>query len=121
MFLLKVPIKFVNIIDSSTGRPKTVEIVDGQGNLKYHFLIHLFEAGVLIPDEYSATAFRYILKRMHALKAENNALRFEFKTIMPENVVAKQEFAGTSGSDNTRSDDEALVWLDELIEWFERH
>lgn len=118
---MKVPITFVNIIDSSTGRPKTVEIVDSQGNLKYHFLIHLFEAGVLIPDEYSATAFRYILKRIHALKVENDALRFESKTIMPENVVAKQEFAGTSGLGNTCSDDEALAWLDELIEWFEQH
>ena len=119
-------VKFVNIVDTATGRPKTVDIVDDSGNLKYEFLIHLFEAGVLIPDKYSAAAFYSIVKGYRALKFKCDEFCFKAKAL-PDRVVTKQEFTEMSGSDNTHPDvsemsgDEALAWLDELIESFERH
>lgn len=119
-------VKFVNIVDTATGRPKTVDIVDDSGNLKYEFLIHLFEAGVLIPDKYSAAAFYSIVKGYRALKFKYDEFCFKAKAL-PDCVVTKQEFTEMSGSDNTHLDvsemsgDEALAWLDELIESFERH
>lgn len=119
-------VKFVNIVDTATGRPKTVDIVDCNGNLKYEFLIHLFEAGVLIPDKYSTAALRSIVKSYHVLKSAYDEFHFKAKAL-PDCVVTKQEFTEMSGSDNTHPDvsemsgDEALAWLDELIESFERH
>ena len=123
---MKSSVKFVNIVDTATGRPKTVDIVDDSGNLKYEFLIHLFEAGVLIPDKYSAAAFYSIVKGYRALKFEYDEFCFKAKAL-PDRVVTEQELDDMSDSNSIRSDmselsaDEALAWLDELIESFERH
>ncbi len=96
-------VKFVNIVDTITGRPKTVDIVDDSGNLKYEFFIHLFEAGVLIPDKYSAAAFYSIVKGYRALKFKYDEFCFKTKTLL-DRVVTEQEYGNTPNSDSAYLD-----------------